>query len=83
VDNPEQGIRIIDGKRYVNNTRAARELGYSAYGWRQLRDKKWKEGKLDIYEFDDDTKNSYVLETDLELLKMPQLTKRKPVNGVD
>ena len=83
MDSPEQGVRIVDDKKYYNNTSASRVLGYSPYGWRQYRDKLWKEGKLKIYEFPDDTKNSYVLEEDLMKLKYVKPVEKKFVNGVD
>lgn len=66
-----KGIRIVNGKRYFNMTRAASEMKYSPMGWRKLRDSLINQGKLVLYTFDADPKAVYILEDDMERLKEP------------
>jgi hypothetical protein len=65
----KKGFKIVDGIRYANMMQAARYLGYSPMGWRKLRDSLVKQGKIVLHRFED---NVYILEIDLELLKIQE-----------
>jgi hypothetical protein len=69
-EKPEKGVRIVDGIRYLNMTKAASDLGYSPMGWRKLRDSLVRRGKLVLWTFNADPKAVYILEEDLHQLRM-------------